>query len=145
LVNNNGGHNEQVDLCAGTINHRLRGLGRSSRAPDGFAITNPIGNRADGLHQCWSALPLGPHLGLHSKRLRVCAVRCLLWRSLEIPNASVALALLSVSALRTAQPRGMLRDGQTKRDPGKATNRPKPDRATSRAIALDVREAVGGK
>src|SRR4029079_1658643 len=58
----NGGHNEKADLSSctsSTVNLCLRGLVRSSHATDGFAITKPIGNPADRLHQCWCALPLG--------------------------------------------------------------------------------------
>jgi hypothetical protein len=36
-------------------------------------------------------------LDLHSKRMCVCALRCLLWRSLEIPLTPLALALLGAS------------------------------------------------
>jgi len=74
----NGGHNEKDDLSSCTssnINRGLRGLVRSSRATDGFAITKPIGHPADRLHLCWS-LPLGSHLGLHSKKMCMCALRC---------------------------------------------------------------------
>ena len=93
----NGGHNEKTDLSSrtsSTVNGCLRGLVRSSHATDGFAITKPIGTPADRLHLCWCALPLGPHLGLHSKEMCVCALRCLLWLSLEIPIKPLALALL---------------------------------------------------
>src|SRR4029079_9964319 len=58
----NGGHNEKADLSSctsSTVNLCLRGLVRSSHATDGFAITKPIGNPADRLHQCWCALHLG--------------------------------------------------------------------------------------
>ena len=33
-------------------------------------------------------------MGLHSKTMWVCALRCQLWRSLEIPIKPLALALL---------------------------------------------------
>src|SRR6516162_11806462 len=94
-----GGHNEKVDpssCTSSTVNRCLHGLVRSRRSTDGFAIT--IGNSADRLHLCF-ALPLGSHLGLHSKKMCVCALRCQLRRSLEIPIKPLALALLGASDL----------------------------------------------
>src|SRR5262245_36721551 len=49
------------------------------------------------------------------------------------------------TALETAQPRRKLCDGEPHRDARKVADRPQPDRATSRAVALDVRIAVSGK
>jgi hypothetical protein len=46
------------------------------------------------MHQCWSALSPGTHLGLRSEPMRLCALRRLLWRSLEVSDAPVALAVL---------------------------------------------------
>ena len=39
----------------------------------------------------------------------------------------------------------ILRDGKSHRDAGKPTDRPQPRHAASRAIALDVRVALGGE
>jgi hypothetical protein len=93
-----GGHNENVDLnscTSSTVNRCLRGLVRSSHATDGFPITKPIGNPADRLHQCWSALPVRTCLGLSSAfDLLLCTLRPLLWRSLAVPITPLALALL---------------------------------------------------
>jgi hypothetical protein len=94
------GHDEKADssyCTSSTVNRCVRGRIRSSRAAYSFAVAKPIGNPTDRLHQCWSALPVGTHLDLHSKRMCVCALRCLLWRSLEIPLTPLALALLGAS------------------------------------------------
>src|SRR4029078_11973327 len=95
-----GGHHEKADssyCTSSTVNRCVRGRIHASRAAYSFAVAKPIGNPTDRLHQCWSALPVGTHLDLHSKRMCVCALRCLLWRSLEIPLTPLALALLGGS------------------------------------------------
>ena len=100
LSTKKGGHHEKTDssyCTSSTVNRCVRGRIRASRAAYSFAVAKPIGNPTDRLHQCWSALPVGTHLDLHSKRMCVCALRCLLWRSLEIPLTPLALALLGGS------------------------------------------------
>jgi hypothetical protein len=99
-----GGHDEKADssyCTSSTVNRCVRGRIRSSRAAYRFAVAKPIGNPTDRVHQCWSAVPVGTHLDLHSKRMCVCALRCLLWRSLEIPITPLALALLGDSKSET--------------------------------------------
>ena len=78
----------------------VRGRICSSRAASSFAVAKPIGNPTDRLHQRWSALPVGTHLDLRSKRMWVCALRCLLWRSLDIPITPLAMALFGEVEIR---------------------------------------------
>jgi hypothetical protein len=56
------------------------------------------------MHQCWSTLSPGTHLGLRSEPMRLCALRRLLWRSLEVSDAPVELAVL-VSDTSSHKPR----------------------------------------
>jgi hypothetical protein len=111
-----GKRNAEVDPSPGsfsTFSRGSRGLVRSSRATYPLAVTRLLVSSEGRLHRSGSSLPVGTYLGLRSAILWVRSLWSLLRRSLCLPLAALALALLADQHQRGRRRGGLIPEGAT--------------------------------